>query len=334
MKILNIMLSRGLGGIQQSFLDYGKALEMQNCDVINVVSSCAKITPPASSKKYTILNLCSFDPISIFQIKRIVTREKPDAIIAHGNRAIKFCLDNPPPLIGVAHNYNTKWLPKCDYIFATTNHLKRYWLEQGCADEKVMVLPNMISLASAKTHPQKTQERVIGTMGRFVKKKGFDIFLIALSLLKSKGINFKAVIGGDGEEESHLRQLATKLGLDNHITFSGWVSDKEKFFDQIDIFCLPSTHEPFGIILLEAMARYKPIVSTRSEGPLEIIREGKTGLLCNMTAADLADKLTQVLEDQGLAQALSKNAFADIEKNYESKIVSKKMINYLKKILI
>lgn len=327
------MLSRDLGGIQQSFLDYDKALTMQGCEVTNIVSLFSKIVMPSSSYYRSIFNLSAFDPLSIFYIKRIIKREKPDAIIAHGNRAIKFCHNNAVPIIGVAHNYNTKWLRKCDYIFATTNHLRQYLINQGFRNDKVMILPNMISLTYPKIGQRKVNDRVIGAMGRFVKKKGFDIFLIALSLLKSRNVDFKVIIGGKGEEEIHLKQLAAKLGLDNHITFSGWISNKEEFFDQIDIFCLPSTHEPFGIILLEAMSRYKPIVSMRSEGPLEIIDDGKTGLLCDIVANDLADKLSQILEDHDTAQKLAKNAYLNLEEKYAIDVVSKKMVDYLHKIL-
>lgn len=336
MKVLNVMLGRDLGGIQQSFLDYNHALNLIGCYVVNVVSLNSKISPQVTGRKHRLLNLGPLDPISPLQIKCIIASEKPDIIVAHGNRAIKFCTSAHIPLIGVAHNYNIKWLSKCDYVFATTNHLQNYLLEQGFDPKKVMILPNMISLKNVGGNSSSlpdSKPMVIGAMGRFVKKKGFDTFLIALSLLKSRGVQFKAVIGGEGEEEEHLKQLSAKLKLDDCVTFLGWVANKEEFFDQIDIFCLPSTHEPFGIILLEAMARHKPSISTRSEGPSEIIEDGKTGLLCNITPADLSDKLMQLLQNPQLIQELSYNAFLDIKKRYSIEVISKILQNHLQIVM-
>lgn len=334
MKILNVMLSRELGGIQQSFMDYSKALKMEGCDNIDVISMGAKIAPNLEDQNFKIFNFCSFDPISKLQIQHLINTQNPDVIIAHGNRAIKFCLNRKVPIVGIAHNYNTKYLLKCDYVLATTNHLKKYIIQQGLDAQKIFVMPNMISLPKipiTQNIPQ--QILTIGTMARFVKKKGLDIFLIALSLLKSKGLKFKAIIGGEGEEERHLKQLCTKLGLDSCVKFTGWIKDKEEFFGQIDIFCLPATHEPFGIILLEAMARNKPVVSLRSEGPTEIIEDGRTGFLCDMTAVSLSNKLETVMHNPDLNTQVVKNAYLRIIEKYDIKVASKTLYKFLEKII-
>src|SRR6202034_4671627 len=92
-------------------------------------------------------------------------------------------------------------------------------------------------------------------------------------------IPFKAVLAGEGEEEGALRDLAREKGLGEELRFAGWVTDKQAFFDSIDLFCLPSHHEPFGIVLLEAMAQGLPVVATASEGPSEILEAGEPGVL-------------------------------------------------------
>lgn len=364
MKILNIMLSRDLGGIQQAFLDYSSALLRQKNEVINVISFGASIT--SNTNFYRIINLGSWDPISVIQLRRIIAKEKPDLIIAHGNRAINFASranNTSGNLIGVAHNYKAKWLKKCDYVFALTEDLVGYLITQGVTQDRIKKVPNMIRLDEATLSPHvipaqagiqdedniKMDPRlrgddineggnkthlIIGTMGRFVKKKGFDIFLTALSLLKARGISFKAVIGGEGEEEKTLKRLAAKLGLNKYVTFIGWVKDKERFFNSIDIFCLPSIHEPFGIILLESMKYGCPIVSTSSEGPNEIINDTKTGMLCNIaSASDMADKLELILSNPAGTKELTKNAYLSLVQNYDIKVVGKILHNHLEQIL-
>ncbi|MES2214886.1 MAG: glycosyltransferase family 4 protein [Pseudomonadota bacterium] len=340
-KILNIMLSRELGGIQQAFLDYSLAMRMEGVHVVEIVSIGAKIIDMMdgkSSKPYNLLNLGQYDIISSLYLRYIIWKEKPDLIIAHGNRAIKFCTATKIKLAGVAHNYSTKHLKQCDYVFALTEHLENYLLSQGFERTKIMRMPNMIKIEDNDTlaeTPAKPPEYIptIGSMGRFVKKKGFDIFLASLALLKAQNIQFKAVIGGSGEEESHLKQLCNKLNLANQVTFMGWVKEKEEFFSQIDIFCLSSTHEPFGIMLLEAMERKKPIVSTKSEGPSEIIEDGVSGILCGVSSADdLATALARVISDSGLATNLSENGYLRLLQKYDIKIVAKILRNHLEKI--
>ncbi len=336
MKILNIMLSRDLGGIQQAFVDYNQALQSCGVDVVNVISYGAKIT--SDSSFYKVVNLGVFDFISVMQLKKIIAKESPDLIIAHGNRAMTFLSkikNKNAPTIGVAHNYKVKWLKTCDYVFAITENLSDYLITQGITKDRIKLVSNMIHLDSKPVRPALERDVVvIGTMGRFVKKKGFDIFLTALSLLKARGIKFKAIIGGGGEEEKQLKGLSDKLALNKHVSFIGWVEDKKQFFDSIDLFCLPSTHEPFGIILLEAMKYGVPIVSTASEGPSEIISDEYSGLLCSIfSASDMADKLEQMLKEEGKRNNMVGNAYLSLVQNYDIKVVGTILKHHLEQIL-
>ena len=111
-------------------------------------------------------------------------------------------------------------------------------------------------------------------MGRFVAKKGFDVFIAALGRLRSQGVPFRAVLAGDGPERGGARTARGRTRPCRSIGLPGWVDDKRTFFAGVDVFCLPSHHEPFGIVLIEAMAQAMPIVSTDSEGPSEILHDG------------------------------------------------------------
>lgn len=333
--ILNIMLSRSLGGIEQSFLDYSLCLKDQKYNVINIVSLGSKVNIESS---YKLLNLGIWDYISILQLKLIILKHRPDIIIAHGNRAINFA-DKAKitgvKLVGISHNYNLKHIKKCDYIFALTNHLMNYISSQNFPLDKIKLIPNMIQLTSTKESESDFHHPVIiGTMGRFVKKKGFDNFLHALSLLKAKGMSFKARIGGSGEEKSYLESLCLELGLNKDVEFIGWVYDKKSFFDNIDIFCLPSLHEPFGIILLEAMNYRKVIVSTASEGPSEIITNMENGILCSIgDPAKMAEAFEHLIQNQSLSKLLVENAYLNLKQNYDMKVAGKILHKSIEQIL-
>ena len=205
------MLSRDLGGIQQAFLDYNAALEMQKIDVINITSYKAKINSFLLSirchsresgnpvkhisfftklklffldscfrrndigRNFKLPNLVPIDPLSVLILKYIIYKIKPDIIIAHGNRAInfsKFAKSQNIKLIGIAHNYSLKGLRKCDFIIALTHHMKEFLLKNNFAESRICTLPNMINISKDFT-PNKTYRKpiVIGVLARFVTKR-------------------------------------------------------------------------------------------------------------------------------------------------------------------
>jgi glycosyltransferase involved in cell wall biosynthesis len=163
----------------------------------------------------------------------------------------------------------------------------------------------------------------IGVIARFVKKKGVDIFLKSLAALKAYGIEFEAIIAGEGDERENLQKLRDELKLENQVRFIGWVKDKSLFYNSIDIFCLPSTHEPFGIVLLEAMVHKKPIVSSGTEGPIEIIEDGVDGILFeNGHAGKLAEKMSELIKNPKLQKTLSENAYKKVCEIYSIESVA------------
>jgi len=330
MKILNIMLSRDLGGIQQAFLDYNNAFKLQDVEVINVTSLFAKINNKLLAN-FKLLNLGPWDIISSLYLKLLIKIIKPNAIIAHGNRAINFAKNNNITLVGVAHNYSIKWLKKCDYVIALTNHMKEYLILQNFNEAKICVIPNMISIKKKPLNKKYRNPVVIGTIARFVEKKGIDVFIESLSKLKKLQYSFKAVIGGDGVEKNNLINLTKKLGLEKDLSFTGWVKNKDKFFEDIDIFCIPSLHEPFGIIALEAMEYSLPIVASRSEGLSEIIRNEQDGLLCRIGSSDdLAKNLASLINDEEQAHNFASSAYLRLIENYDIKVLSLDLTNFIR----
>ncbi len=343
MKLFNIMLSRDLGGIQQSFLDYSSALRCAGHEVQEITSVASKINHKIQPNNIKLVNVGTWDPISPRQLRTSMHKHSPDAIIAHGNRAIKFALKAKQvgqidiPIIGVAHNYNLKWIKKCDYIFSITKHLKDYLTAHGAYKNNIFILPNMIDSTGFKYHPPSLNSSdpiIIGVKARLVKKKGVEILLQSLARLKRNGIRFKALIAGDGPDLKTLKLHVTQMGLKSHIEFLGWVHDKKSFFDKIDILCVPSLHEPFGIIVLEGMLHSKPIICSKSEGPSEILTDTQDALMFDVGSnKDLSDQLMLLIKDDKLRRALAQQAFENVCMKYSVAIVSNILDKTLPKIL-
>lgn len=339
MLIFNIMMSKDLGGIQQAFVDYSDALTMQNNKVINITSTGAEINQKITTN-HRLINFTQWCILSKIYLHILIWFYKPDIIICHGNRAISFSksfsyfLKIKAKIVGVSHNYSYKYLKKCDYVITLTNKLENHLLKNNFEHRKIIKVPNMVRILEEYSPKPYGNPICIGSFGRFVKNKGFIYLIRAIDILKKKGNNITLLLGGDGPEKENLINEVKKLKLEDSVNFFGWVSNKKIFLDKIDIFCLPSVIEPFGIILLEAIQHSKPIVTTRSGGPTENISDGIDGLLTDIKNHEgLAEKLQIIISDQKLAHHFSKLAYQKIKNNYDIKIISLKLSNSLKKIL-
>lgn len=143
-------------------------------------------------------------------------------------------------------------------------------------------------------------------IGRHVPQKGFDVLLRALADLRDRGQPCDLILAGDGPEHPALRALADDLRL-TKVLFVGRVDHARamSLFAGCTVFVLPSRHEPFGIVNLEAMAHARPIVASRVGGVPEIVADDENGLLVPPgDSPALADALGRLLADEGLRQRL------------------------------
>lgn len=303
-KILNIMLSRGRGGIEQAFINIAtmisKHTDYDQMAVLDLKSPLALSNTIAQKR---IRQFADWDPFGLYALKQTISSYKPDIILCHGNRPLKMILTLrrfglvSGRIIGFCHNYSIKHLIKADAILAVSQHMiDDHLIPAGFPKNKAFHLPNMIDLADIKPIrlKPKTDTLIIGTMGRFVKKKGVEDFIQAIGLVKNK-IKIKVIIGGSGPEEAHLKALTQKLDLDDIVDFVGWVHDKRAFYDQLNVFCIPSREEPFGIIALDTLAYGCPLISTRAKGLAEILEEQEASLLCEVNNPEsLAQAIHQI----------------------------------------
>jgi glycosyltransferase involved in cell wall biosynthesis len=328
MHIVNLMFSRGSGGIEQAFVDYCQGLSARGHRITAIAQPGAAVLPELAAlgvEVITLRNRNMWDPFARFRLRRIMRRLAPDVVIGHGIRAFtlgRSATNGICPMVGVTHNYSTRRLQSADAVFAITRALRERVISQWVEASHVYAVPNMVRVGALPARPARRTPPVIGTMGRFVHKKGFHVFIDALAILRQRGLAFTAVIGGQGDEEKALRALAEEKQLGDSLRFIGWVGDKARFFSEIDLFCLPSLHEPFGIVLLEAFAHGVPVVSTNSEGPTDIIAPEKDALLVEKdNALALADALERLLRDEEQARALALLAYQKVVEKYDMQAV-------------
>jgi glycosyltransferase involved in cell wall biosynthesis len=144
---------------------------------------------------------------------------------------------------------------------------------------------------------------VVFSLGRFIAVKGFDDLLAAFARLPAKmgGRPVELLIAGDGPLGKPLRAQAESLSLGNRVHWLGWQDSPSFYYHLADLFVCPSRHETLGNVLLEAWAHHLPVVSTRTPGALELIRDGQNGLLVPcQDPSRLAGILQDLLETNDL----------------------------------
>ncbi|MEA2314097.1 MAG: hypothetical protein QOI03_789 [Solirubrobacteraceae bacterium] len=155
------------------------------------------------------------------------------------------------------------------------------------------------------------QVPVVGLVGRLQPWKGQDRMLQAHALLRERGVPLHTVIvGGDSyglspEYAASLAPLADRLGLHDAVTMTGEVPDAGPYVEQMDILVNASEAEPFGIVLLEGMARGVAVVAVDAGGPAEFIEHGRTGMLARSgEPAALAQALEPLLASADLRREI------------------------------
>ncbi|HEU5003747.1 MAG TPA: glycosyltransferase [Actinomycetota bacterium] len=158
---------------------------------------------------------------------------------------------------------------------------------------------------------------VVGIVGRLQAWKGQRVFLEAAARVARANPAARflvvggAVLGWEGDYPAQLQTQVEELGITDRVHFAGHRSDVYPWFDAMDVVVHASFGEPFGLVLVEALALGKPLVATAAGGPLEIIEDGVSGVLVPVgEPAPMADAILSIVGDEARAAALRAGALA------------------------
>lgn len=189
-----------------------------------------------------------------------------------------------------------------DRIIAESGNIKMYAEKYYRPDKRIEIIPVGFVPPVIKSKPRKEMgldddEILIISVGRLVKRKGYDYAIRAVARLQEKKVRY--IIIGDGPEESNLKELAKELHMERKITFLGYQTEEKKYqyLENADVYLLSSLHEGFGICLMEAMYAGLPIVATDNGGQTEFLTEGNNALFVPVGDVDrTAGKLDTLIE--------------------------------------
>jgi colanic acid/amylovoran biosynthesis glycosyltransferase len=169
-------------------------------------------------------------------------------------------------------------------------------------------------------HRERDGVPTVLAVGRLVSVKGHGVLLEAIARLGEAGQPVTATIVGDGPRRASLERLARRLAIDDRVAFAGAVGQDDigRFYEDADVFCLPSFLEGIPVVLLEAMAFGVPVVASQITGIPELIEHGRSGLLVRPGRPDLlADALRSLLVDPERRAALAAEARRRVGSEFE-----------------
>jgi glycosyltransferase involved in cell wall biosynthesis len=289
MRICQVMIGAGFGGAERSFVDTTLAMADRGHAVQAV---CHRdfvkrewLEAHENIRVSPVHVRGAWDLAGARRMQRAIGEFGPDVLHVHLARAAHLAAPigrrMGVPVIAKLHNYaNLKYYRQVDAFIGTTEDQRAYLAKNGIAGERVTVIPNfsrMPVIDSLRPQPVAKAVRPVQfiTCGRLHTVKGFDILFKALRQLHDLGHRAQLIIGGSGPEKDSLLKLRDELRLQEDVEFAGWIDDTQRFLDRGDIYVLSSRTESFGISLLEAMARGLPIVSTKCQGPSQLLTDSQ-----------------------------------------------------------
>ena len=177
----------------------------------------------------------------------------------------------------------------------------------------------------------------IGTLGRLVEKKGFDILIRAIASLKKSGHAIELLIAGDGPRRRELERLVQTLGIADITRFEGSLPHYQvaDWMQQFDAFVLACKTDKNGdmdgipLVLMEAMAQSVPVISTRLSGIPELVMHEETGLLAEPSdSEDLARQIRRLIETPALRAKLTARAREHLAQEFGQQKNLDRLISY------
>jgi len=255
--------------------------------------------------------------------------------------------------------YHKKWLDEgFRKIFTVSEILKRDIIENyGIPEDRIAVIypgvdiPAHCHCAQNETIRQSKNNKCIdspqtphnddntvtfGLSAPGFKIKGGFIFLKALGLLKKQGYNFKArIIYPKYKKNLGVKLLIKFLNIEKNVEFLPYQENIQDFYKSIDVLVAPSIEDTFNLAVLEAMANYKPCITSSNTGACEIIKDGENGFVFEINGnseRNLADKMILFMQITSEYNAICEKAF-ETAKNYSWHRTFEKFVAELEKVL-
>jgi glycosyltransferase involved in cell wall biosynthesis len=204
-------------------------------------------------------------------------------------------------------------------------------LRAGIDRTRIREIPNFVERVPEALPPPMPTDLAIGIFGRVAQWKGHKEFLHAAMRVLPKFSGLRVYVVGDVSDGdprylAECREIAQSSPFSDQIQFTGLVKEVTTYYRKCTVVVHASIEpEPFGMVLIEAMAEGRPVVASTLGAPPEIIQEGVEGYLVNPKDPDtMADRLIALLEDPALAASMGRQGHRKVLMNYDPMVAAKR----------
>ncbi|TET63444.1 glycosyltransferase family 1 protein [Candidatus Bathyarchaeota archaeon] len=231
-------------------------------------------------------------------------------------------------IMGLTSKLHRKTIQKADAIITVNQQVRK--LYEGIVDnERIRVIPlgvdtDVFSPAEKTIHKNSYEILYAGYLYRL---KGVEYLIRALALVAKEQRDVRLRVVGEGPDRSRLVALAKSFDLEENVRFEGFVPHTQivRYYQHCNIFCFPTLGEPFGKVVLEAMACGKPVIASNVGGPADIIEDKRTGFLIPPAQPGiLAETILGLLVDQKKRKKIGANARTAIAQSYSWESIAEK----------
>jgi glycosyltransferase involved in cell wall biosynthesis len=284
-------------------------------------------------------------PKAFFEYYRLLKKFNPDIVyvISYRNLVLLYPLISKKVIYHVhdsnsyskQHKFFLKLIDKkvAKYI-AVSNFIKNDLLKLRIEENKIEVIYNGLEFPLHSNQNKFSSQKIrIGIVGQVNPRKGHHILIKALNLLKKDGYNFSLKIFGTGSEEyiKKLKKMITEYKLDENVEWKGYVSDKNKIYNEIDLAVCPAIlPESFGLTAIEPAIYKIPVITSNIGTFPEIIKEEINGFMFkNEDYLDLTKRLKYFFDNKSELVRIGNTAYEYVNNNFNLE----KMIDKIKEII-
>lgn len=363
--LLELCLSPDLGGLELYMVRSAKALN-DAFNVVSVINTTSKLEQYYEGTHYRYLKIPrkrSLSFSSALKLSKIIDDNDIDIIHMHWTKDLpiavmaKVMSKKKPKLVQTRNMTMTRF--KDDFYhrflyrhmdmilpvtFQVAEQIKKFIPESIRPKVEVLYMgsdmPDLLSEDKIRADKEEIglgpDAFVVGMVGRIEETKGQYLLIEALEILKAEGVDARVCFVGHAMEESYrkkLEKMVSDKGLSQEVTFLGFSKNPHRFMQACDVLVLATECETFGLVVIEAMQVGTAVIATNQCGPLEIIEDGKNGLLFEKNSSEeLAQKIKKVENDRELCLKIAENGKKTAEERFSNREQFKKLAILLEKI--
>lgn len=346
------------GGGEKWHLETSMYMQQQGHEVLFICNKDSELHKRLhqTNVKYVLIkinNLSFLNPFCILNVNKILKQHHVEVIIMNLSRDLKVAgmaaklagvrriIYRRGSAIPIKNSVTNRYYFKhvVTDILANSIATKNTVLEKNpnlFPEEKIKVIYNGINIQDFSKptglpfYTKKSKEIVLASLGRLEFEKNHKFLVEVAHELKSRHIDFKLIIGGDGRLKENLETLAQNLNVAQEVVFPGFIKDPKKLLYASDIFLLSSLWEGFGYVLAEAALCKKPIIAFDVASIPEIVINNKTGFLTPLNdIKQFADKIEFLYKHPEVRNEMGLKGYEFATTTFDSQKILSDIANYL-----